>query len=421
MANPGEAKAAYDAQKFSHVIVVPSYAQWFNEFEVSAVERAQLAEFFDNSKQHTNEQTYKRYRNFIISLFRRRPTNYLGVLEVLRKLPGDTSVLTKIHQFLEKWGLINYGLIRTNLQLGLGEDQTKPSKMEEDEWPSVHDIGCIPSGPPWHPDETTKLMQGMKNTPRQWQKIAEYVGTRNKLECQQQAIELGATQAYHIPDFTSVKAESTTSTTPTIPKDLASSSSSTTHPTLTHAQLANGDTRSPAFGPSSGSPFSTTSTTSVITSYQGVGDPSLRYNLQNFLSSVMPQEVASKALLAAKQTADPTPSILDDTPVADALKDDTVVSIENMDLGTACAAVVGIAAARTKLLAELEEDGMSRLLQKAISLQLQKLNTKLEQFAELEGLLSKEQLDLERQQEEVFQEKLELMNQQMWCNVQNQM
>lgn len=55
-------------------------------------------------------QKYKKYRNFIINLFRQNPSIYLTGTACRRHLSGDVCAIQRLHKFLEKWGLINFKL-----------------------------------------------------------------------------------------------------------------------------------------------------------------------------------------------------------------------------------------------------------------------------------------------------------------------
>jgi len=44
----------------------------------------------------------------MINTYRLNPTEYLTVTACRRNLVGDVCAITRVHAFLEQWGLINY-------------------------------------------------------------------------------------------------------------------------------------------------------------------------------------------------------------------------------------------------------------------------------------------------------------------------
>ncbi|KAF2101428.1 SWIRM-domain-containing protein, partial [Rhizodiscina lignyota] len=67
---------------------------------------------------------------------------------------------------------------------------------------------------------------------------------------------------------------------------------------------------------------------------------------------------------------------------------------------------LALSAARASALASHEERHLTRLVSAATNLQLQKLDLKLQQFSELESLLSAERRDLERRRQQLFLDRL---------------
>jgi len=55
-------------------------------------------------------EVYKKYRNFIINLYRQNPRYYLYSTTCRRNLCGDACGIIRIHGFLEHWGLINFNV-----------------------------------------------------------------------------------------------------------------------------------------------------------------------------------------------------------------------------------------------------------------------------------------------------------------------
>lgn len=92
----------------THTIVIPSYAAWFSMTKISEIERESVPEYFNSRNRSKTPQVYVKYRNFMINAYRLNPLEYLSVTACRRNLVGDACAIMRLHQFLEKWGLINY-------------------------------------------------------------------------------------------------------------------------------------------------------------------------------------------------------------------------------------------------------------------------------------------------------------------------
>lgn len=106
-----EKAKSYLIEQASHV-VIPSFAKWFNMNEVHSIEKKLFPDFFPQETQrksvYKTPQTYRNMRDFMINAYRINPLEYLTITAIRRNVAGDVSSLIRIHQFLEKWGLINY-------------------------------------------------------------------------------------------------------------------------------------------------------------------------------------------------------------------------------------------------------------------------------------------------------------------------
>lgn len=91
-----------------HTIVIPSYAMWFDMNQIHEIESKCLPEFFSGKNKSKTPQVYKQYRDFMVNTYRLNPQEYLTLTACRRNLVGDVGALLRLHQFLEKWGLINY-------------------------------------------------------------------------------------------------------------------------------------------------------------------------------------------------------------------------------------------------------------------------------------------------------------------------
>lgn len=104
---PTSFPAAVDSQ--FDLYTIPSHSCWFSWDSIHETERAELREFFNGSSFTRTPKIYKEYRDFIISKYREEPSRKLTFTEVRKSLVGDVCVLRKVFNFLDKWGLINFG------------------------------------------------------------------------------------------------------------------------------------------------------------------------------------------------------------------------------------------------------------------------------------------------------------------------
>ena len=97
----------YLAEQSNHVII-PSFSQWFDINTIHPLEKKSFPDFFTEETVYKNPQSYKYIRDFLVNTFRLNPKEYLTITSVRRNLAGDVTNIIRVHQFLEKWGLINY-------------------------------------------------------------------------------------------------------------------------------------------------------------------------------------------------------------------------------------------------------------------------------------------------------------------------
>ena len=95
---------------------VPAYAAWFEWDGVHDIERTHLPEFFNGRSFSKTAAVYKQYRNFMIDKFREDASRKLTFTECRRELVGDVSSMLRVYQFLDAWGLINFGVGQANEQ-----------------------------------------------------------------------------------------------------------------------------------------------------------------------------------------------------------------------------------------------------------------------------------------------------------------
>ncbi|EOD27704.1 hypothetical protein EMIHUDRAFT_204636 [Emiliania huxleyi CCMP1516] len=150
-------------------VILPSYAAWFDPNAVHAIERRALPEFFDGSSAVKTELAYTEARNFIVSSYREQPALYLPLTEVRRHLAIDVAAATRLHRFLEHWGIINYS--RHTLS---ARPETFPSG----------------GGSGWSDDDTLALLEALGRVGEgRWEEVAAHVG-KSVDECVQRFVEL---------------------------------------------------------------------------------------------------------------------------------------------------------------------------------------------------------------------------------------
>ncbi|TQE12918.1 hypothetical protein C1H46_001564 [Malus baccata] len=106
--NPGSNPLRPDEPELE-LYSIPRHSSWFLWDEIHETERIALKEYFDGSSISRTPKTYKEYRDFIINKYREDPSRKLTFTEVRKSLVGDVTLLHKVFNFLEKWGLINFG------------------------------------------------------------------------------------------------------------------------------------------------------------------------------------------------------------------------------------------------------------------------------------------------------------------------
>lgn len=96
-----------DVTKPLYPVVVPAHANWFNQGMIHKIE---WEEFKDTLQGATPKMTemYVRVRDTIINTFRLNPRIYLTSTACRRLVTCDAGLAFRIHQFLERWNLINY-------------------------------------------------------------------------------------------------------------------------------------------------------------------------------------------------------------------------------------------------------------------------------------------------------------------------
>ncbi|CAM6043338.1 unnamed protein product [Sphagnum compactum] len=99
------------SEAVSHAI--PSHAGWFSWTKIHHLERRGLPEFFTGKLQAKTPEVYKEFRNVIIKKCRENPSNLITSADFVQgggqhHLIGDEKAMSRVLEFLDHWGLINY-------------------------------------------------------------------------------------------------------------------------------------------------------------------------------------------------------------------------------------------------------------------------------------------------------------------------
>ena len=107
-----------EGQSKKFPVVLPSCAHWFDMNEIHQIEKDSLPEFFCGKPSKT-PQVFKRYRNYMVQLYRQSPKTHLNSTMCRRNLAGDACAIMRIHGFLEHWGIINFNIDPANYKHNL--------------------------------------------------------------------------------------------------------------------------------------------------------------------------------------------------------------------------------------------------------------------------------------------------------------
>ncbi|CAA3006453.1 SWI SNF complex subunit SMARCC2 isoform X2 [Olea europaea subsp. europaea] len=395
----------------TNIIVVPSFASWFDYHSINPLEKRALPEFFSKSiaNQSKTPEIYLAFRNFIIDTYRLNPMEYLTVTACQRHLSGDICAIMRIHALLEQWGIINYQMepepkiapetpnstnhfhLLAKTQVGLkplgpdGNPQNgKPSRQatiqmfnselresdtfEEDEesrqarsnrfglrledYSFLNMIfqsrGAATLTREWTEDETLSLLEAIELFKDDWHKVSEHVGNRTQDECILHFLRLPIEDPFLVED-------------------------ESTGPVVDYQPI----------------PFSKS------------GNPIM--STLAFLASVVDPKVAASAAKAALKEF----SKLADT---DAPKD---TAIDEKSLSTAASSALNAAANTSKHLALIEERKIKSLVTVLVDTQLKKLDIKMKHFEELDTITEKEKETIENQRKQLKKEQQEFENEQV--------
>ncbi|ANB15831.1 Swi3p [Sugiyamaella lignohabitans] len=387
----------------THKIIIPSYAGWFSLTKISEIERKSLPEFFNNRNRSKTPHVYRRYRDFIVNTYRLNPEEYLTVTACRRNLVGDVCAIMRVHQFLEKWGLINYqvniesrpmdvdppftghwkplldtprGLFPFQFYKGVEDvastdeiivhkdsdksDKPKSRSNSASVYPNKN-LKSTPLKPTtngsnstsdWTKEEILKLLEGVEKTPHDWTAVSKHIATKSREEALLKFISLSIEDPY--------------------------------------LKEKNGNDDDDELGPlkysTSHIPFSQADNPvmSVVSFLAGLVEPSVASAAAGRGIEALREKI--------KSSDDKEISSGPDTP---SVKEAAAVSL-------------GIIGARSQALATNIEREMYTQYMSLVSKQLTKIDLKLAKFSQLERTLDIERRELDREREKVFLDRLAL-------------
>ncbi|KAI8908566.1 SWIRM domain-containing protein [Gorgonomyces haynaldii] len=395
-------------------IIIPSYASWFSFSEIHDIEKKALPEFFNNKNKSKTPQVYKDYRDFMINTYRLNPSEYLTVTACRRNLAGDVCAIIRVHAVLEQPSSVGppftghfrvtadtpRGLqplfpaisVKENVPIDKTEPKLKQAPLSvsknvyedvKDPEPVVkqkfkcHTCGVDCTAVRYHctkkPDED--ICQVCYKDGRF--SSALYSGDFIKLNdgekqekgwSEQETLLLLEGLELYKEDWTKISQHVGTRTREECLLHFLKLPIEDTF--IGHAQEKLGPLQFQKV------PFSV------------ADNPVL--SLASFLASVVDPKVASAAAEAAVSQ----------------VKGKPLSPTKKGELEKAGAAAFGSAAGKAQTLADLEEKEMQKLTRVLIETQLQKLELKLQHFQELEAFVEHEKLELEKERQKLYQERL---------------
>jgi SWI/SNF related-matrix-associated actin-dependent regulator of chromatin subfamily C len=258
---------------------------------------------------------------------------------------------------------------------------------------------------PWSDAEMLALLEGLEMYDDDWNKIADYVGTRTREECVLKFLQLDIEDQYVEPSATDSRDIS----------NPAANASALSYLGSGRIPLSQAD--NPVL--------------SVMAYLVGLADPSVTaaaagkavHEVKRVMRARLELEPSSsgendkgKKKEGEPATA-PQPSsaetVKPEAPSSDAMDVDSTAIVPaaseekaSLSQDPMLTLPLALSAARASALASHEERALTRLVHTATNLQLQKLSLKLAQFSELENLLAAERRDLERRRQQLFLDRL---------------
>lgn len=255
------------------------------------------------------------------------------------------------------------------------------TKLENDKYTSIADRDA-----PWSDSELLLLLEGLEMFDENWDSVAGHVGTRTREECVLKFLQLEIEDRYldGEPDAKSGQTD-----------NLAY---------LTRGRVPFSQAENPVM--------------SVVGFLAGLADPGVTAAAAGRTVDEMKKHIRGKLAKDSEADADQTrdkgkepegaAETVKDESQMDVDRDSTaLVTTGNDDRTTDPATLaLSLTAARSSALASHTERHITALVSQSVNLQLQKLEIKLAQFAEMESLLAAERRDLDRQRQRLFLDRL---------------
>lgn len=421
----------------THAIVIPSYAAWFSLTKIHEVEKRSLPEFFNQRNRSKTPDIYTKYRNFMVNTYRLNPAEYLTVTACRRNLIGDVCTIMRVHNFLDKWGIINYQVdveampanvvppftghwnVLHDTPRGLfpfkfykGQDDPAASTLPGGKsieaataaaaaTPAATTTNAPPVGTPtnespklkkestseanpidpgfgWTKKELLLLLEGVEKYNGDWNAIAGHVGTKERQACILKFLSLSIEDPYLDGK----------------PNGMANGSAS-------EIKKENGNNRlGPLKYDASNIPFSQADhpVMSVVSFLAELVDPKVV------------AAAADRSIKAIKDTIESQPDEdeKDEKKEKSEEKPKPLASISDKFVEDASTVAFGAIGARSEVIRSQTARQMYTNLFKLVSQQLAKNDTKMKKFNQLEQILEVERRELEREREEVFLDRLAL-------------
>uniref|UniRef100_A0A673L7B7 SWI/SNF complex subunit SMARCC1-like n=1 Tax=Sinocyclocheilus rhinocerous TaxID=307959 RepID=A0A673L7B7_9TELE len=413
-------------------------------FNCTSIERRALPEFFNGKNKSKTPEIYLAYRNFMIDTYRLNPQEYLTSTSCRRNLTGDVCALTRVHSFLEQWGLINYQVDAESRPLPMGPPPTphfnvltdtpsglvplqhrplqvsasqhmlhfpeksreKPSDLQNfglrtDIYAKKHPKSKGASaGREWTEQETLLLLEALEMYKDDWNKVSEHVGSRTQDDCILHFLRLPIEDPY-----------------------------------LENSEASMGPLAyQPVPFSQSGNPVMSTVAFLASVVDPRVASAAAKAALEEFSRAreEAPPEIFSASFHKIQQLGhnlDPAFTLQTDSIVGlDPDHSEKTGTQESFDMGltqgdgegmkrrvalevvegnfaTAAAAALASAATKAKHLAAVEERKIKSLVALLVETQMKKLEIKLRHFEELETIMDREKEALEQQRQQLLSER----------------
>lgn len=267
------------------------------------------------------------------------------------------------------------------------------TKIENDKYSGIPDRNA-----PWTDGETLRLLEALEMFDEDWNQVAEYVGNRTREECVLKFLQLEIEDQY-------------------LEEQENANSTELTGGNLSY--LSNGRL-----------PFTQADNAvlSVMGFLAGLADPAVtaaaagksvdemkRALREKLEKGDAPASESDKGKEKEKEASAAPPAKATEVKNEDSMDvdagspkatADAKEADSNKSTNPYATVPLALSAARAAALASHEERNISRLVSSAVNIELQKMQLKLQQFSELEQVLSAERRDLERRRQQLFLDRL---------------